>query len=202
MKMEDLLDLVKLYYPKNHLYSVDLLTYVKTKEYQRLERLHESLVKQRPDWDNRISKLNMVCKTNFYPLMPNHMDRCLSYQMKVSDQYPDVRITLDISGLGDFFSLRLLKRVVSKDVYEVNGKDLDAMRQMRKLTSYVFIETIDEYIDPRIIKIVQQYIEEKLKLVKLETNQLNHVIKDYEFDNGSELFTLYTALFTSDPIIQ
>lgn len=202
MKTKDLLDLIRSYYPKDHSYSEDFINYSKTQEYQRLEAVHEGLMKQQPEWNDRISKLNSVCNTNFYPLMPNHMDRCLSYQMKLSEHYPNIRLTLDISGLGDFFSLRLLKRVVSKDIYKIKGKDLEAMRQMRKLTSYTFIDAIDEYLDNNVVNIIQQYVEKELNLLKLESIQLSHVIDGCEFDNGDEPFSLYAALFTSDPMIQ
>lgn len=202
MKIEDLLKLIESYYTKDHSYSKDFIAYSHTLEYRRLEEVHEGLIKQKPEWDDRISKLNTVCNVNFYPLMPNHMDRCLSYQMKVGQQHPNVRLTLDISGLGNFFSLKLLKRIVSNDIYKIKGKDLQAMRQMRKLTSYVFIDPIDEYVHSNVVNIIQQYLEEELNLIRLGSNQLEQVIEGYEFDNRDAPFTFYSAFFTSDPMIQ
>ena len=73
---------------------------------------------------------------------------------------------------------------------------------MRKLTSYVFIDAFDEYVDNDIVDLIQHYLEKELNFVKLESNQLSHIIDGYEFDNRAESFTLYAALFTSDPMIQ
>lgn len=202
MNTEALMDLVRFYYPKDQSYSDDFMVYCKTQEYERLEKAHVELMRQQPFWNERISELNSICNTRFYSLMPNHMDRCLSYQMKIGEEYRNIRITLDISGLGDYFSLRLLKKEVSNDIFKIKGTDLRAMREMRKLISYVFIDSFGEYVRQEVLSKIEEYLEKELGLVKLESGQLEQVVEGYEFDNRDDPFTFYSALFTSDPMIQ
>ena len=107
-----LLEKIKYFYPERLSIKENSRGYLSSGEYKRFAKKTGDFHANAHHWQKKVELLNATVKTNFYLVMPNHLDRCLSFQMKVGNKKDkNLRLQLGISALAPFFSIFLVKRI-------------------------------------------------------------------------------------------
>ena len=190
---KDVLNIVKSFYPEGLDYDRDFQAYINTDEYKRHDAQTSAFHREAVKWHSRVEAINQDCNTHFQPIMPNHNDRCLSFQWKQSD---DIALLLEFSALGPYFGLLMVTRQYSGQTS--TPSDITSLAELRAIVSqtdytidYNLRRILDEGRETRLVRMISdRYNIDRIpgELMEVELSGLN-------FDKTGRPLTLYHALF-------
>ncbi len=199
------LDILKRHYPKNLDYDKDFTAYIRTSEFKLLYKATGDFHGTQPIFEEKVNQLNKDLGLNFYRQMPGHLDRCISFQMKIAG-LENHRVNLDISAIAPLFALFVIERRFDQQGFEkasFNREDmLEEMRAITAHTSYHFSHDFNKFRLSDDMRTLSSYITDHWNRHPLPIQLYNEKANSFSFDNSNGALTFYEALFQSSPMIQ
>lgn len=192
--------IIRYYYPFKISFNNDFERYVSTAQFQRLEAAIKKHLLNKAYWDETINLMNENLGSKFTSIMPNHLDRCISYQANLPE-FKDMSLQLDICALSDFFTLFVLERRFTENT-ELDNKSSIVQRLMSNNQSLRYERkfNFEEFDLVQTVGETKGFLEDKSKLKFLSSELLKINLPDYYFDSQNSL-TVYDALFSSSSIM-
>lgn len=200
MKMDILLkEIINKYYPTNISYSTNSEEYTRTRQFEELTKTLNNYGSQKIHMDEYITGLNKQIHIDFRERMYGHLDRCLTYQSIINN---NIRLNIDLSLLGPYFSIYYIKRHLDKTI-EISPS-MDLVTKMR-LSHQAEVLIVQREITPEYQRTIDK-ITSKIQVEKQVTfvdyfDSINATVPNrYSLERESSLINIFEVLFKDELI--